>query len=172
MSKTLQQIVGDELSFITQLIENNGEISEEMEADMALSEETLPKKVDDYAYRIDRLGLEVNHLDQRKKEIDKIIKNLKKSQQWLKDNMKISMVALKKDRVDGNNFYFKLSSSLSKVSVNDDAEIPAQYMKEKIENIINIDLLKEDLTRGKIIPGVELVDVWTMRKYFKKSDGK
>ncbi len=172
MGKTLQQIVGDELSFIAQLIENNGEITEEMEASMALGEENLPQKIDDYAYRIDRLALEVSSLDKRKKEIEGIIKNLKNSQSWLKENMKSSMLALKKDRADGNDFYFKLSSLKPKVNIENDAEIPAIYMKEKIEAVINIDLLKEDLTKGTIIPGAELVNVWSVRKYVQKSGGK
>jgi hypothetical protein len=172
MSKTLQEIVGDELSFIAKLIENNGEISEEMEASMALGEENLPQKIDDYAYRIDRLALEVSHLDKRKKEIDNIMKNLKTSQEWLRNNMKISMIALKKDRAEGNNFYFKLSSSKPKVSIDNDAKIPAIYMKEKVESVIDVDLLKEDLTKGTVIPGAKLVDVFSIRKYVQKTGGK
>lgn len=167
-SKTLVQLVGDELEIIEKLYASGGEITPEIEAAMQVAADQLPAKVDAYSYRMDRLDVEVAYIEMKRDEIAQVLKTLKKAKDYLKENIKAAMLTLDKMELSGNDRRFKLSAVRPSVDIHDESLIPSKFIKEKITFEVDRDAIRKALDGGEEIPGARLIQTYSLQSYRAK----
>jgi hypothetical protein len=166
--KTLTQLVSTELDIIRQLYDGGGEITPEIAALMEITAENLPKKVDAYSYRMDRLDMEVAFLKARSDEILQIVKRFQTMKDRMKDSIKFAMESLQVTELSGDDRRFKLSASAPRVDIFSENDLPGSFVREKVIHEPDKDLIKEALKRGEEVPGARLLEVHSLRTYTAK----
>jgi hypothetical protein len=85
-----------------------------------------------------------------KKTADADMRAAKRLRYWLKFNMQ--RLGHKRINTDLINVWVQKNSTTGLTLV--DEQIPDEYFREKVERVHNIKLIREDLKKGKVIPGV------------------
>lgn len=161
---TLSDMVRGELSFAEQLIQNEGEITEEMEKDLIIRETNLPLKIDGYYHRMQRLKGEIQYFQSRAKEIQAIIKIFQNGEKWLKTNLATSMETLGVNELLGDQKRFAKKKCKSKLIIDEDS-LPAKYLKEEVVYSADKDLIREKLEAGEKITGAKLEESYSITPY-------
>lgn len=161
---TLAQLVQHEQELMTKIYEAEGEVTEEIQQMLAISEKTLPEKIDAYAHMIDRLEIEMGRLDLIVDQYEAMSTKLKRSRDWMRENMKNAMKTLEVRELKGIDKRFVLMSAAPKLEVNTDY-ITADYMREKFEYVVDKEAVKKALERGTVVPGARLIESEYVRVY-------
>lgn len=155
----LYQIEQDLLELYTQIEENNGEITPEIEERLKITQENFTNKLENYTRFVKVLEGDVALMDS---EIERINK-LKQTRQNLVNRLELSMLnALKlfgnkdpkKDIWRFDLITFKLSTRQSQsVEILDETVIDSKYKTIKTTESISKTLIKEAISDGQAVNG-------------------
>ena len=166
--KTLSSVVGDISLAIQRIMENDGELTKEIEDELLSNEVNLSEKVDAYYYVLDKITAEEIYWKQKADEFRKLSVSCKKLKANLNDRIKYAMEKL--DRVDvyGDDFRFKLSTSPGRLIVEDIELVPTEY--KTVVHITEVDngTLKKAIVRGEEIPGARIEYNKIVRKFVNR----
>lgn len=147
------------------LVENDGEITDEMANGLAIVEKDLPAKVDSYKFIIDDMESEVVKWRERADEFTRIYKGYKLFIEKLKENLKFACISMNKTELEGNSYRWKLQNSKSSVIIEDEGLIPVEF-KTVVQTIqINKDLIQKSFLEGSQVPGCRLEQNSYVRSY-------
>lgn len=166
--KSLFSITRQTQELVEHLVENGGELTEEMESALTVNEKQLATKVDGYAHFLDRLDLEQDFFKRRAEMYLQVAKSLANMKKQLQGNLKYCLVSLQEQEVVGNEFRFKLSKARPKISIESEDKIPKDYFKEEVVSRLDKEMLRASLERGVPIEGVSLEKNYSLRKYLNK----
>ena len=166
---TLNELITNSSNTINKIIENGGELTPELSAEMETLETALETKVDNYALFMDRLKNEITYFKSKSKEFTTVEKTLKNLDANLKDRIKYAMGEMKKTELRGDNYRFKLSDTAGKLVISDEKLIPDKYKTETVIVEIDNETMKNDLRNGIDIAGAYLEKTKSLRKYISKS---
>ncbi len=127
MDKKLYDIEQELLAIFSELEENVGELTPELEARLEISREELHDKLVNYAKFIRGKELEI---ESRQKEIDRLSqRNVRdeKTIEFLKERMKFAMTKFGEKKIDTPLFKIVIAKS-EYVEILDEANIPLDYM--------------------------------------------
>jgi len=150
----------------SKLLEAGGEFTPEIEAMLAVVNETLPAKVDAYKAVMDRLDLASEFYSDKAKQYQTAAKSCSKAIERLKDNIKYAMHTLDTKAVEGVDFKFTLAEMASKVVVT--GEVPREYMREVVKLEPDTDAIRSALVMGEKLPFAELKEVFALRSGIRK----
>jgi len=135
MELKLYEITGDYLQILDEIMYNEGEITPELEEALAINEENLYEKLQNYAKFIRHKEAMV---DVRKAEI-KRIGDLNKSDERTIENLKqrveYAMNILEKDKVETSLFKFSFRKS-SSIEITDENSVPEEF--KTTETVVKI----------------------------------
>jgi len=162
---TLYDLVKKQSSISQRLMENDGELTPEVEELIKQVSTELPKKVDNYATFMDKLKSDVSYL----KEIENTISSKRKAVENVYKNIdaRIKQVVIETGELKGDYYTYKPVNQGKKLVIDSSTKFDKCYLTETIVTEVNKKLIKEDLEAGDYVEGAELKSIIAVRKYFK-----
>jgi hypothetical protein len=170
MSDSLRAIVAHSQSIIDQLAETDGELTPEMEAQLAQIDVKLPAKIDSYAHIMDRLENEEQYWKAKASQFNAVAKGLANTRARIKEALKDTMSIMGVDEIKGNDVRFKLSNAKPRLYL-DESKIVDEYMQETIIREPNKVKIELDLKAGKEVPGAQFLESKSLRSYANRKAG-
>jgi len=154
---TLAQLVQYEQELMAKLYDANGEVTEEIQDMLAISEKTLPEKVDAYAHMIERLAIEAGRIGVIIDDYERMMQQLTKAREWMKENMKAAMKSLDRVELCGIDKKFRLMNAQPKLEILND-HIAGDLLKEDVRFVVDKEKVKDALEAGVAVPGARFVE--------------
>lgn len=170
--KSLITIVQETNNIEQMLLESQGELTAEIESALCVSESDMSEKVDSYSYIMDRFAALEMHYKAKAEFFIQISKQCETVQDRLKDNLKYAMQTLGKSELVGEDIKFKLSSTSGSLVITDEEMIPVEYKSERIVTDVNKKSLKDDIAKGKQVPGAEIKPGYSLKVVANTPDKK
>ena len=150
------------------ILENNGELTPELEQALSIETMAKEKKIDAYHAIMERCRSIETELKAKIDLISTTIKNTRKIEQKLKYNLKQAMLISAQPEINGEFVRYLLVDQGSKLEVTDETLIPHTYFKEVTTTELDKENLKKDLEQGAMICGATLEPVRSLRSYAPK----
>lgn len=156
MNKSLYHIQEDYLRLAATLEDNGGEITEDIEDALQVNKEELEVKGVNYALVIRQMAGEADII---KAEIDRLTK-LKKSKEAaadrLKNTIKSAMELYGIHSIKGDLVNITLRNNAASVVIDNEGDIPAEYVTEKVTTAPDKKAIKAAIDSGVEVPGAYL----------------
>jgi hypothetical protein len=157
MAKNLFNINDDMFRLHQQIEENGGELTPELEEQLIITEHDRESKCEGYAAVIRQLKSKSELLKREAKRLLDAARTYDKSVERLEDNLLSSIVQLGSVKTN----FVSISTRRNKsVEIAEDADIPSQYCRLKIEP--NKTAIKEALESGIDVPGATIVEKFSL----------
>lgn len=164
---TLFELVAQSNSITQHLLENGGEISEELSKELESIGTDLAIKVDNYSTLLDRLDHEVDFWGSKADEIYRAKKSLDNLRTSIKNRIKDAMIMMNVTSIEGEHFKFNLQKAKKKTEI-DEKILPDRYKKQIVTTEINKEMIEEELKEGFEIQGVKTEDSFYVKRYINK----
>jgi Siphovirus Gp157 len=155
MSKTLPVIIQEAEALTNALLQFDGEITPELESQLAMSGQELRDKLDSYGYVIEALKMRQAYALQRLKEWEKVASGCDNALENIKSRIKHSLEQLDLPEVHGFEYSFRLQANPPSVIVDDENAIPEEFKTTEVKTTVKIskkDIL-DALKDGRVVPG-------------------
>ncbi len=169
MKETLRTLVQQSNDLMSQLAEAGGELTPELESQLAHVELSLPEKIDSYSHLMDKLDLEIEMWKQKADFYYSIAKSCKNVKERLKENIKFAMQEMTVSEIKGNDVRFKLSNSKPTLLI-DEELIDPLYTSQVTTTVIDKKRIEEDLKNGVPVAGARLVENVSLRTYANRRE--
>ena len=158
MEKSLFKIASELIELDERMVESGGELTDDIECDLALVTTALVEKTDGVVEYAKYNDSAIKAVSDRIKELTEIKKKLEKKQERFNDYVLICMDKLNTEELNGDIHKIKIRKPVKVVNITNEDLIPIEYIKT--ETIIKIDKnkLKADLKKGESVHGAELTD--------------
>ena len=166
--QSLRTLVEISNTVLNQLIESGGELTPEMEAQLAQVEINLPVKVDGYAAIMERLEMEEAYWKEKAAKFIAVARGCTNVRDRLKESLKFAMSELGTTEILGNDVKFKLSNSKPKMIIDPDT-IDKAYTMQVTTTEIDKKRIEEDLKMGVPVQGARLEETKSIRQYVNKA---
>jgi hypothetical protein len=150
------------------LIDSGGEITPEIESELAVNPKTIGELVDIRYLSLERMAASAEFFKAKADQFSKIAKSLDSSQDYLLANLKEYMLQNGKTELKGTDYQFKISNMAPKVAITDEATVPAAYKTQKVVESIDKKKIADDLKLGIPVDGCVLQEVYSLRKSINK----
>lgn len=161
-NKSLVTLVADYQKLISMVMEAEGELTSEIENELAVNAEMLATKADKYDFIMAKLEAEEEYWKDQADRYAKVGRACSNARDRLKTAIKTTMQLMGTTEIKGENASFKLSNSAPKLVLNQ-ALIPQEYIIETVVREPNKDKIKGALKEGKEVPGAQLEPVFALR---------
>lgn len=157
MGKNLFNINEDIFQLYQQIDDNGGDLTPELEEQLIITEHERESKCEGYVSVIGQLKSKSELLKREAKRLLDAARTYDKSVERLEDNLLSSIVQLGPVKTN----FVSISTRRNKsVEIAEDAEIPLQYQRVKIE--ANKTAIKEALESGIDVPGATIVEKFSL----------
>lgn len=163
----LHELVIAANSITAAIVAAGGELTPELEAELAATDVAVAAKVDGYAHVIARLEMEAEYWGREAELRNRISRAMTNLVGRRKQAIKAAMEALGKTEVVGNSHRFQIQRSTPALSV-DPALVPAEYTMVVTERVPDKVRIREALDQGKVVPGARLVAGSYVRPYVNR----
>lgn len=157
MSLSLYQISEELRLTLERVFDNDGEVSEDLEQDLARVETMLIEKTDNIVewveYQSDLLKL----IAEKKKQLDELKKKIDSRMDSFNFYVESCMGRLEKKALTGSTRTIKIRAKTDVVNIVNEKEIPLEFIKTKAETSVDKAEIKKVLKMGADVPGAELV---------------
>lgn len=147
-----------------QIIENGGEITEEMNQALVSAGFNIKQKIDGYAFVIEALGERGKYWNEKAALFKKYSKTCLAVVERLRGTLKYHMIEKDTKEIFGKEIRFKLQNANWALEVNE-AEIPPEYFKEEIVRTVDKEKIREAIQAGQEVPGAKKVESYSLRVY-------
>lgn len=160
------------------LLDSNGEITEEIELFLAQvvpvtnSDLALKDKVDSYRYVMDRLEDASNYWKTQSNARRIIADACDRSRDQLRARLKIAMGKLGTKELVGHEYRFRVIDTQKRLVIQNELEIPSNYLVETVEFKPDKARIKDALEKGESVPGCNLEGGTAIRSYLNKENKK
>lgn len=143
------------LRIASDLLDNGGELTPELEQALELNKENLEVKSAKYAYIVKKYDDEVSLIDNEIKRLTELKNAREKAQEKLKERVKNAMILFGYTEIQSQNIKLSFRKSTALV-ITDEKAIPAKY-KKKV-SVVKIDnaAIKNDINAGKKVKGAHV----------------
>lgn len=159
---TLYNLVKESNELIEKIIQNDGEMTEDIESLFEKNELLTASKIDSYDFIIKKLNAESELMKDKAKMFTSAAKSLSNNADAIKTRIKATMHEMNITELKGNSIRFTLSPSRPSMLIDMDL-LPDQY--KKIEYSADKDLINSD----EIIPGVSYTPSFALKTYVNKA---
>jgi len=168
MNKSLITLTKELTDLEVRLIESDGEISPETEAQLASISRDLAHKIDNYDLIISGLKKKAEFYKQKADEFQRANRAIINFIERLKANLKVILPQFPNSEIKGEHAYYKLVTSGKKLVIDDENKLPSKY-KITVSNIVpDKELILSNLEDGIPVEGAHLEDIIQLRGYSAK----
>lgn len=151
--KSIYNIQNDHLMLMSQIEELEGEITPEIEEQLALTQEEFEEKAVSYGYVIRQYDFEIKQVQEEIERLSSICAKKSKIKEELKSRIHEAMIRFCIEKIEKNNL--KLSFRKSKqLIIDEDAVIPSNYITIKEVESVDKKALKEAIEEGSVFKGI------------------
>lgn len=162
-NKSLFALTQDYQRLMTLLMETGGELTPEVEQELAVNGELLAAKADKYDFIIGKLEAEETYWKGKADEYARVGRACANARQRLRDGIKASMQFMRATEIVGENTTFKLTGSAPKLVLDQPNMLPGEYVIETVVREPNKDKIKGALKEGLTVPGARMEPVVALR---------
>jgi hypothetical protein len=149
------QIEKEYLELANQLIESGGECSPELELQLTINQDQLEQKARGYGFVVKQMESDVSIIDAEIKRLGELKKARLKTIERLETNVSQAMQLYQINRLETPTLKISFRKSES-VEIDNEAEIPAQFLKAKTTYTIDKTAIKEAIKKGEVVAGARL----------------
>lgn len=150
--------ISEEMSAILNAIEENGgEITEEQEKALAISEEQFADKAYDYGHVILNLDYTVEVIKNEIERLTRLKKSAENAQKRVKSALVSAMVQLYHPTVETPTMRLSLRHSTA-TEVTDIDQVPKEFKTTKVEVVADKTAIKKAIQQGEDVPGARLIE--------------
>lgn len=153
------------------IIENAGEITEDVETMLQVNQNLIARKVDSYAFIMESLKDRARYWDEKAALISKYARTCSEVVTRLRANLKAVMVLENEKEIKGDDYRFVLAEMHYTLNI-DEKELPDEYYKIEVTRSVDKEKIRQAIKEGVEIPGVNKVDVFSLRTYPNHSSPK
>lgn len=170
--KSLNELLEHQSALLRQIVDHEGEITEELEPLLAEVSAALLQKVDAYKFLLDRLEAEENFFKQRADFFSRTTKKVKAVRENLKDRLKFALRELPSHELKGEEHRFLLAPGKAKVVLAEGKKAESllgteheRFVRKKEIYEFDKTAIAEALESGEELPFASLAEGWTLRDY-------
>lgn len=156
MNKSLMLLANEAHALKTIIIENDGELTQEIEEALMVSSHSLAKKSDSYKYIMDDFTKYSELLKEKENQLKKVRQAMENAVDRLRNNIKQAMIVAEMDQISGDEYVFKLSNSKSSLVISDESLVPKEFKYQVISEAIDKEKILEELKISGSVYGVQL----------------
>jgi CxxC motif-containing protein len=151
----IYQIEKEYLELANQLIESGGEVSPELELQLTINQEQLEQKARGYGFVVKQMESDVSIIDAEIERLKGLKNSRLKTIERLETTVSNAMQLYQINRLETPTLKISFRKSES-VEIDNEADIPAQFLKEKITYTIDKTAIKEAIKKGEVVIGARL----------------
>lgn len=155
MKLRLYNIQQEYISLAEQIIDNDGLLSEEMEAALQINKDQLENKSQCYGFIVRQLEGECDMIDNEIKRLEAMKKSRTKTVDRLKESVSKAMQLYEIDKIETPTLKISFRKSES-IEVEKESLIDEKFMTVKTTRTPNKTAIKEAIKNGEIVLGVTL----------------
>ena len=155
MKLSLYNIQQEYISLAEQIIDNDGLLSEEMEAALQINKDQLENKSQCYGFIVRQLEGECDMIDNEIKRLEAMKKSRSKTVDRLKESVSKAMQLYEIDKIETPTLKISFRKSES-IEVEEESLIDEKFMTVKTTKTPNKIAIKEAIKSGEIVLGVTL----------------
>jgi len=155
MKLSLYNIQQEYISLAEQIIDNDGLLSEEMEAALQINKDQLENKSQCYGFIVRQLEGECDMIDNEIKRLEAMKKSRGKTVDRLKESVSKAMQLYEIDKIETPTLKISFRKSES-IEVEEESLIDEKFMTVKTTKTPNKTAIKEAIKNGEIVLGVTL----------------
>ena len=150
------------------LIDAGGELTPELEQELAINPKTIGELVDTKYVMLERMDSSIELFEKKAEEFAKVAASLKSAKKFINDSIKDFMIQNDKKEIAGTDYTFKLAGAAPKVEIVDESKIVDVYKVTKTEVRIDLKKIGDELKSGIPVDGAVLKENYSLRKSIKK----
>lgn len=155
MKLRLYNIQQEYISLAEQIIDNDGLLSEEMEAALQINKDQLENKSQCYGFIVRQLEGECDMIDNEIKRLEAMKKSRGKTVDRLKESVSKAMQLYEIDKIETPTIKISFRKSES-IEIEEESLIDEKFMTVKTTKTPNKTAIKEAIKNGEIVLGVTL----------------
>lgn len=167
---SLLELVAQANEIERQILENNGELTPELEGLFDFAEGALVEKASQYEFTLKRLKEASSSWKKEADRYAKVSKSLERIEKSIRDRMKIALLELGRREISGKNTRIVLTETAPKLVI--DGDVPSNYQIQVTELVPDKERIKEHLESGIEIPGARLEGGYALRFYANTKEKK
>ena len=151
----IYQIEQEYLNLANQLIESGGECSPELELQLTINQDQLEQKARGYGFVVKQMESDISIIDAEIKRLGELKKSRLKTIDRLETTVSNAMQLYQIEKLETTTLKISFRKSES-VEIDNEGDIPAQFLKEKITYTIDKVAIKEAIKKGEVVIGARL----------------
>lgn len=155
MKLSLYNIQQEYISLAESIIDNDGLLSEEMEAALQINKDQLENKSQCYGFIVRQLEGECDMIDNEIKRLEAMKKSRGKTVDRLKESVSKAMLLYEIDKIETPTIKISFRKSES-IEIEEESLIDEKYMTVKTTKTPDKKAIKEAIKAGEIVLGVTL----------------
>ena len=149
----LYNINKEYLDLLGEIMDNEGELTPEIEQRLQINQRDLNTKATNYAYMIKHIDGNTDKVDEEIERLNALKKRLKRNSELLKERIKNAMNIYSIDKIETPLLTLNLRKSES-IEIEDENLIPVAY--KKVEYKVSKSAIKEAIKQGVDVHGASL----------------
>ena len=149
---TIFNIQTEYKSIIKALIDNGGELTDELQTEIEISQKELYKKTESYSWAIKEIDGEISIIKEEIERLQGLINSRDKAIKRMKDVILNAMETFEIDKIETPLIKISIRESEA-VEVINEAQIPDIYFSEKTTKMLSKTMIKEAIKSGASIDG-------------------
>jgi len=166
--KSLVTLLFEEKTLIEMLIDSGGEMDHEIEERINQLEVDVPRKIDGTCYMVDQLRATETKLKEQRDRYSKAVASCANAVEAFKRRLLFVMETSDKPELLGEERTIKTAKTPPALVIDENVELPEEYLKKEVVTTIDKAAIKEALKRGATIPGTRLEVKGTVRFGIRK----
>lgn len=149
------QIEQEFLNLANELMESGGEVSPELELRLTINQNELEQKARGYGFVVKQMESDISIIEEEIKRLGELKKAREKTIERLETTLTNAMQLFEIQKLETPTLKISFRKSES-VEIDNEKEIPKQFIKAKITYSIDKVAIKEAIKKGGVISGVRL----------------
>lgn len=146
------------------IIENGGELTEELENSLIDTQEGLKGKADAYAFIMENLKERAKYWEEKAALLKKYGKTCAAVVERMRGNLKGYMILESISEIKGQEIRFTLQETPFAVHV-EESELPEEYFKVEIVRTVDKDKIRKAMMAGVEVRGAWEIETYALRTY-------
>lgn len=137
------------------IVENEGEITSEIEAAMHVLNRDRATQVDSFVWTRERLTMALEQVSGRIAQLQRIKEGFAKALEFQSEGLKMWMDSMNVDKLEGEDMTIYFKGGPGAVVVEDEALIPEEFTK--VTRVVSRQAIRQAIAEGGAVPGAKLV---------------